>query len=360
MAHVTIKGLHKHFGAVHVVKGIDLAVADGEFAVLVGPSGCGKSTLLRTIAGLETASEGTIEIGGKVVNDMRPRDRDVAMVFQDYALYPHMTVKENIGFGLRARNFPKPEIETRVKRAATMLNIDQFLDRLPRQLSGGQRQRVAIGRAIVRNPQIFLFDEPLSNLDAQLRDEMRSEIKRLHQELGATMIYVTHDQIEAMTLADRIVLMNAGQIEQSGSPLELYERPKTRFVAGFLGSPKINFIQAKLDQSGIVFADGQALPLPPGAIDRYKDHLGREVVFGIRPQHIDRAGEGRTAGVVSRIDLVQPTGARTYVTFAIGQELVMAELDAHDVGRPGDELKLAFDPDHFILIEPESGKVLGP
>jgi multiple sugar transport system ATP-binding protein len=204
MAHVTIKGLHKHFGAVHVVKGIDLAVPDGEFAVLVGPSGCGKSTLLRTIAGLETASAGTIEIGGKIVNDMRPRDRDVAMVFQDYALYPHMTVAENIGFGLRARNFPKPEIETRVRRAAKMLNIDQFLERLPRQLSGGQRQRVAIGRAIVRNPQIFLFDEPLSNLDAQLRDEMRSEIKRLHQELGATMIYVTHDQIESKTLADRI------------------------------------------------------------------------------------------------------------------------------------------------------------
>ncbi|WP_119270164.1 ABC transporter ATP-binding protein [Taklimakanibacter deserti] len=359
MAHVTIKGLHKHFGAVHVVKGIDLAIADGEFAVLVGPSGCGKSTLLRTIAGLETANEGTIEIGGKVVNDMRPRDRDVAMVFQDYALYPHMTVAENIGFGLRARNFPKPEIETRVKRAARMLNIEQFLERLPRQLSGGQRQRVAIGRAIVRNPQIFLFDEPLSNLDAQLRDEMRSEIKRLHQELGATMIYVTHDQIEAMTLADRIVLMNAGQIEQSGSPLELYERPRTRFVAGFLGSPKINFIRATLAESGVVFTDGQTLRLPQSAINRYKNHLGKAVVFGIRPQHIDRAGDGRTASITSRIDLVQPTGARTYVTFAIGQEPVMAELDAHDAGKPGDELKVAFDLDHFILIEPESGNVLG-
>ncbi|MGE0004653.1 MAG: ABC transporter ATP-binding protein [Parvibaculaceae bacterium] len=359
MAHVTIRGLHKHFGAVHVVKGIDLAVDDGEFAVLVGPSGCGKSTLLRTIAGLETASEGTIEIGGRVVNDMRPRDRDVAMVFQDYALYPHMTVAENIGFGLRARNFPRPEIETRVKRAARMLNIDQLLDRLPRQLSGGQRQRVAIGRAIVRNPQIFLFDEPLSNLDAQLRDEMRSEIKRLHQELGATMIYVTHDQIEAMTLADRIVLMNGGLIEQSGTPLDLYERPRTRFVAGFLGSPRINFVAATLRDSDIVFADGQTLDLPPSAAARYKGHRGKAVVFGIRPQHIDRAAADRKGSITSRIDLVQPTGARTYVTFGIGREPVMAELDAHDAGKPGDKIEVALDLDHFILIEPESGNVLG-
>ncbi|WP_119392118.1 ABC transporter ATP-binding protein [Taklimakanibacter lacteus] len=359
MAHVNIKGLHKHFGAVHVVKGIDLAIADGEFTVLVGPSGCGKSTLLRTIAGLEQANEGTIEIGGKVVNDMRPRDRDVAMVFQDYALYPHMTVAQNIGFGLRARNFPKPEIEASVKRAAKMLNIEQYLDRLPRQLSGGQRQRVAIGRAIVRNPQIFLFDEPLSNLDAQLRDEMRSEIKRLHQELGATMIYVTHDQIEAMTLADRIVLMNAGQIEQSGSPLDLYEKPKTRFVAGFLGSPKINFVKARLEPSGIVFADGQTLRLPAAESRRYGAHLGKPVVFAIRPQHIDRAADAKAAHIASTIDLVQPTGARTYVTFAIGQEPVMAELDAHDAGKPGDRIAIAFDLAHFILIEPDSGKVLG-
>ena len=358
MAHVTIKGLHKHFGSVHVVKGIDLAIADGEFAVLVGPSGCGKSTLLRTIAGLEQASEGTIEIAGKVVNDMRPRDRDVAMVFQDYALYPHMTVAQNIGFGLRARNFPKAEIETRVRRAAAMLNIDQLLERLPRQLSGGQRQRVAIGRAIVRNPQIFLFDEPLSNLDAQLRDEMRSEIKRLHQELGATMIYVTHDQIEAMTLADRIVLMNAGQIEQSGTPLELYEKPKTRFVAGFLGSPKINFIAATLDESGIVFAGGQTLRLAEPENARIKPHLGKPVIFAIRPQHIDRAQDARAAHVKSTIDLVQPTGARTYVTFMIGSEPVMAELDAHDAGKPGDKIAIQFDLAHFILIEPESGKVL--
>src|SRR5436190_3226451 len=293
MAPVKISGLHKRFGSVHVVKGIDLAIADGELTVLVGPSGCGKSTLLRTIAGLEDLSEGTIEIGGRVVNDMRPKDRDVAMVFQDYALYPHMTVAKNIGFGLRARKFPKDEVEARVHRAAKMLGIEALLERYPRQLSGGQRQRVAIGRAIVRNPQIFLFDEPLSNLDAQLRDEMRSEIKRLHQELGATMIYVTHDQIEAMTLADRIVLMNAGRIEQVGSPLDLYERPATRFVAGFLGSPKINFMRATLINGGsgaqISFDDGQTLPVPSSQISALGSRADGQLILGVRPEHMSRA-----------------------------------------------------------------------
>ncbi|WP_287292258.1 ATP-binding cassette domain-containing protein, partial [Mesorhizobium sp.] len=237
MAEVRIIGLHKRYGAFHAVRGIDLDIRDGEFTVLVGPSGCGKSTLLRTIAGLEESSEGTIEIGGEVVNDFRPRDRDVAMVFQDYALYPHMNVAKNIGFGLKARKMPKSEVEARVAEAARMLGIAPLLGRFPRQLSGGQRQRVAIGRAIVRSPRIFLFDEPLSNLDAQLRDEMRGEIKRLHQDIATTMIYVTHDQIEAMTLADRIVLMRDGMIEQQGAPLDLFERPASTFVAGFLGSP---------------------------------------------------------------------------------------------------------------------------
>src|SRR6478609_3134450 len=236
MADVTISSLHKRYGGFHAVRGLDLSIPDGEFTVLVGPSGCGKSTLLRMIAGLEDITEGDIAIGGSVVNDIRPRDRDVAMVFQDYALYPHMLVAENIGFGLKARKMPKAEIEARVGRAAAMLGITPLLGRYPRQLSGGQRQRVAIGRAIVRNPRLFLFDEPLSNLDAQLRDEMRGEIKRLHQDIRTTMIYVTHDQIEAMTLADRIVLMRDGRIEQSGAPLELFERPASRFVAGFLGS----------------------------------------------------------------------------------------------------------------------------
>jgi multiple sugar transport system ATP-binding protein len=263
MAQVKITGLHKRFaGGVQAVRGIDLEIADGELAVLVGPSGCGKSTLLRTIAGLEDADEGVIEISGEVVNDIRPRDRDVAMVFQDYALYPHMTVSRNIGFGLRARKFPAAEIEARVRSAAEMLGITALLERYPRQLSGGQRQRVAIGRAIVRNPQIFLFDEPLSNLDAQLRDEMRGEIKRLHQEIATTMIYVTHDQIEAMTLADRIVLMRDGQIEQQGAPLDLFERPSSKFVAGFLGSPKMNFLPGTLIRA----EDGDSIQLQGGGM----------------------------------------------------------------------------------------------
>src|ERR1700754_850014 len=271
MAEVTISGLHKRFGSFHAVRGIDLAIADGEFTVLVGPSGCGKSTLLRSIAGLEDITEGEIAIGGRVDNAMRPRDRDVAMVFQDYALYPHMRVAQNIGFGLRARKMPKPEIEERVNRAAEMLGIMPLLGRYPRQLSGGQRQRVAIGRAIVRNPRVFLFDEPLSNLDAQLRDEMRGEIKRLHQEIATTMIYVTHDQIEAMTLADRIVLLREGQIEQQGPPLDLFERPASRFVAGFLGSPRMSFLPGSVvrqDGETAVLIDGgeTRLPVPAGRI----------------------------------------------------------------------------------------------
>ncbi len=282
MASVKITRLEKNYAGVPAVRGIDLEIPDGEFTVLVGPSGCGKSTLLRTIAGLEDIDAGTIEIGGTVVNEMRPRDRDVAMVFQDYALYPHMTVHGNISLSLRARNAPKAEIEERVRRTADMLGIGALLHRYPRQLSGGQRQRVAIGRAIVRNPRVFLFDEPLSNLDAQLRDEMRGEIKRLHQELGTTMIYVTHDQIEAMTLADRIVLLKDGLVEQAGAPLDLYERPATRFVAGFLGSPKMNFIPAEFlrDGSGaaVRFRDGSTLALPGAG----PEGGPRAVVFGIR------------------------------------------------------------------------------
>src|SRR6516164_8698258 len=268
MANVKISGLHKSFGGVQAVRGIDLDIPDREFTVLVGPSGCGKSTLLRSIAGLEDVEQGTIEIGGQVVNGMRPRDRDVAMVFQDYALYPHMTVFGNISLSLRARGTPKPEIEARVNRAAEMLGIRALLARYPRQLSGGQRQRVAIGRAIVRNPRVFLFDEPLSNLDAQLRDEMRGEIKRLHQDISTTMIYVTHDQIEAMTLADRIVLMRDGFIEQQGAPIDLYEQPATMCVAGFLGSPQMNFLHGRIVRSGdnaaVRFDEGDTtLVLPP-------------------------------------------------------------------------------------------------
>jgi multiple sugar transport system ATP-binding protein len=259
-----ITGLHKHYGAYHAVKGIDLEVPSGEFTVLVGPSGCGKSTLLRTIAGLEEASAGTVEIGGKDVTWARPRDRDIAMVFQNYALYPYLNVFENIAFGLRARRVVSAEVDKRVKRAADMLGIAQLLERFPRELSGGQRQRVAIGRAIVRDALLFLFDEPLSNLDAQLRDDMRVEIKRLHQELRRTIIYVTHDQIEAMTLADRIALLRDGKIEQLGAPLDLFERPATRFVAGFIGSPKMNFLPATVESNKVTLRDGTKLALPAG------------------------------------------------------------------------------------------------
>src|SRR5918994_1950216 len=323
MARLTISDLHKSYGSTPAVRGVDLDIAEGEFAVLVGPSGCGKSTLLRAIAGLETADRGAIAIDGEVVNDMRPRDRNVAMVFQNYALYPYMSVYENIAFGLRARRFAKAEIDRRVRQAAEMLDIAGLLERLPRQLSGGQRQRVAIGRAVVRDARLFLFDEPLSNLDAKLRDEMRSEIKRLHQDLGKTMVYVTHDQVEAMTLADRIVLLRDGRIEQEGAPLELFERPRTRFVAGFLGSPAMNFLPATLTGSGdqLAVRCGEALfPVPARRSDGLAARAGQDVVFGLRPEHISRAHgavPARLAPIEVTIDLIQPTGSRTYATFLL-------------------------------------------
>jgi multiple sugar transport system ATP-binding protein len=364
MADVRITGLHKRYGAFHAVRGIDLEIADGEFTVLIGPSGCGKSTLLRTIAGLEESSDGTIEIGGEVVNDYRPRDRDVAMVFQDYALYPHMTVANNIGFGLKARKMPKPDIDARVSEAATMLGITQLLGRFPRQLSGGQRQRVAIGRAIVRNPKVFLFDEPLSNLDAQLRDEMRGEIKRLHQELGKTMIYVTHDQIEAMTMADRIVLLREGRIEQAGAPLDLFERPATRYVAGFLGSPSMNFIDARLVAEGgglaVRLDDGALLPLPTSRAAKFGGGHDRAIVLGVRPEHMSRAADPRPglARFRATIELLQPTGSRTYATFKLGGTEVVAELQAHDVTEIHQKVELSMDMNRVVLIDPDSDKVL--
>jgi multiple sugar transport system ATP-binding protein len=365
MADVKISGLHKRYGAFAAVRGIDLDIRDGEFTVLVGPSGCGKSTLLRTIAGLEDISDGDILIGGEIVNDMRPRDRDVAMVFQDYALYPHMSVAKNIGFGLKARKLPKAEIDARVGEAAKMLGITPLLGRLPRQLSGGQRQRVAIGRAIVRNPKIFLFDEPLSNLDAQLRDEMRGEIKRLHQQIATTMIYVTHDQIEAMTLADRIVLMRDGLIEQQGVPLDLFERPATTFVAGFLGSPKMSFLPGRLVRDaggdGVVLGDGARLALPKGRkLDGAGD--GTAVLLGLRPEHLTRAqGPAPAEGIVrsnATIELIQPTGSRSYATFRLGGVPVMAELQAHDVSRPGEEISIDINLNRASLFDAKTEKAL--
>jgi multiple sugar transport system ATP-binding protein len=346
MADLKIMGLQKYYGTFHAVKGVDLEVPSGEFTVLVGPSGCGKTTLLRSIAGLETVNEGRIEIAGTDVTWARPRDRDIAMVFQNYALYPYLTVFENIAFGLRARKFSELEIVKRVHNASEMLGIGALVQRYPRELSGGQRQRVAIGRAIVRDARLFLFDEPLSNLDAQLRDDMRIEIKRLHQELKRTMIYVTHDQIEAMTLADRIVLLRDGRIEQQGTPLELFERPRTKFVAGFLGSPKMNFIPAKTSGKAVMFTDGTKLPLP-------KSHGSRDVLFGIRPQHISAGGN-----IPVTIELVQPTGSRTQVTFPLGGQNIVAEFDAHAVGGPGARMKIGIDMTRAVLIDPQSGDVI--
>ncbi len=366
MARVRLSGLHKHYGALHAVRGIDLDIPEGEFTVIVGPSGCGKSTLLRTVAGLEEADEGAIEIDGEVVNDLAPRDRNIAMVFQNYALYPYMTVFENIAFGLRARKFPKPEINKRVQEAAELLDITEQLVRYPRQLSGGQRQRVAIGRAIVRDARLFLFDEPLSNLDAQLREEMRAEIKRLHQDLGKTMIYVTHDQVEAMTLADRIVLLRDGLIEQQGAPLDLFERPETRFVAGFLGSPTMNFVPATLEASdgglAVRFAEGTTLPLPPTRAQAVRSRAGSAVTLGVRAEHMSRANDAGTreglAPLNVTIDLVQPTGSRTYATFNLADTAVSAELQAHDVRGPGEKMALLVDMNRIVLLDPETDRVL--
>jgi len=366
MAGVRISGLHKRFAGVHAVRGIDLDIPDGEFTVLVGPSGCGKSTLLRTIAGLEDADAGTVAIGEEIVNGVRPRDRDVAMVFQDYALYPHMTVFGNISLSLRARGRPRAEIETRVRRVADLLGIVELLGRYPRQLSGGQRQRVAIGRAIVRNPRVFLFDEPLSNLDAQLRDEMRGEIKRLHQDISTTMIYVTHDQIEAMTLADRIVLMRDGFIEQQGAPLDLYEQPATMFVAGFLGSPQMNFLHGSILRSGdnaaVQFGEEDTtLALPPGR-GRPGVSNGAAVIVGLRPEHARRGvgaePEPGTVRIEATIELVQPTGSRSYATFRLAGQPLLAELQAHDVSRPGERIPIDLDLRRAAIFDPQSGNAL--
>ncbi|PRX37237.1 multiple sugar transport system ATP-binding protein [Meinhardsimonia xiamenensis] len=319
MAEVTIREVRKTYGAMEVIHGLSFDIADGEFMVLVGPSGCGKSTLLRMIAGLEEISAGTIAIGGRVVNGLPPSKRDIAMVFQNYALYPHKTVAANMAFSLRMRGMDKAEIERRVRDAAAILGLTDYLDRYPRALSGGQRQRVAMGRAIVRDPQVFLFDEPLSNLDAKLRVQMRAEIRELHQRLRTTTVYVTHDQIEAMTMADRIVVMNAGHIEQIGAPLELYDRPANRFVAGFIGSPSMNFIGARIaGEGGAPVADigGVNLPLEPGP----GIEPGREVVLGIRPEHLQLAD----SGIAVTVAVVEPTGSETHVVTRHGDDEIVA------------------------------------
>src|SRR4051795_2303919 len=318
MAQVALRKIVKTFDKTPAVQGIDLDIADREFIVLVGPSGCGKSTTLRMIAGLEEATSGEIFIGDQLVNDVPPKDRDIAMVFQNYALYPHMTVFENMSFGLRLRKFPKAEIKERVDNAARILDITNLLERQPKQLSGGQRQRVAMGRAIVRNPKVFLFDEPLSNLDAKLRVQMRTEIKKVHQKVTTTTIYVTHDQVEAMTLADRVVVMNAGRIEQIGTPYEVYHKPATRFVAGFIGSPAMNFLPCQLVQNGsgltARLSDKLAFPVPPSREARYRPRVGGELTFGLGPEHIIE-GRGEVppgaAAFEARLDVVEPMGMET-------------------------------------------------
>src|SRR5690242_17994561 len=294
MAQVSLRKVVKRFDDTEAVRGIDLDIADKEFVVLVGPSGCGKTTTLRMIAGLEEISAGEIAVDGEVVNDVPPKDRDMAMVFQNYALYPHMTVYENMSFGLRLKRYPKDEIARRVQEAARILDITELLERKPRQLSGGQRQRVAMGRAIVRNPKVFLFDEPLSNLDAKLRVQMRTEIKRVHQKVRTTTVYVTHDQVEAMTLADRVVVMNRGRIEQIGAPNDLYHAPATRFVAGFIGSPAMNLLPCRLEGSTNalqVRVNAEiAFPVPADRLERYRSHQGaKNLVFGLRPEHLSEA-----------------------------------------------------------------------
>jgi len=367
MSDLTLREVHKYYGEVHAVRGIDLDIPEGAFTVLVGPSGCGKSTLLRMVAGLEEVDFGEIAIGGQVVNRLRPKDRNIAMVFQNYALYPYLTVFDNIAFGLRARKLPETEVAVRVRQASEMLDIAELMQRYPRQLSGGQRQRVAIGRAVVRDAGLFLFDEPLSNLDAQLRDEMRIELKRLHQEIGKTTVYVTHDQIEAMTLADRIVLLRDGQIEQEGSPLDLFERPRTRFVAGFLGSPQMNFIPATANvKDGLVtvsFDETTTLAFPPARSAEIAIPSDRSVIVGIRPEHIAPAREGLTvrpglAPIEVLIDLVQPTGTRVYTQFRLGETEVTAELEAHDVERPGTRMRLWIDMNRAIVIDPQTDAVV--
>jgi multiple sugar transport system ATP-binding protein len=347
MAEVTIRALKKNYGGLQVVHGLDIDIQDGEFVVLVGPSGCGKSTLLRMIAGLEEVTSGDIRIGERRVNNLPPSERDIAMVFQNYALYPHKTVAANMGFALKMRGMDKAEIDIRVNRAAEVLGLTPYLERYPRALSGGQRQRVAMGRAIVRDPQVFLFDEPLSNLDAKLRVQMRTEIRELHQRLKTTTVYVTHDQIEAMTMADKIVVMQGGRIEQIGAPLELYDRPANTFVASFIGSPSMNMIEGVV-QNGAVQAQGAALPLPPGM----KVADGREVIYGVRPENL----AGSPAGISGTIAVVEPTGSETHVVIRIAGREMVAVFRDRVTHRPGDAITLApLNPAEVHIFDKSSG-----
>ncbi|WP_457584471.1 ABC transporter ATP-binding protein [Ensifer canadensis] len=347
MASVTIEQVRKQYGAVPVIHDVSIDIEDGEFVTLVGPSGCGKSTLLRMLAGLEDISGGQIRIGGRVVNDIAPKERDIAMVFQSYALYPHMTVAENMGFALKLKGQDKAAIQRRVKEAADILALEPLLDRLPKQLSGGQRQRVAMGRAIVRHPQVFLFDEPLSNLDAKLRVTMRAEIKDLHQRLKTTTVYVTHDQIEAMTMADRIVVMRGGVVEQIGRPLDLYDRPVNTFVATFIGSPAMNLFHGSILDGQFVTDDGQALPLPTG----YSG--GAAHTYGIRPEHLAIA----ESGIQATVGVVEPTGAETHLVVKLGSfDTTLVIRDRMEL-RPGQTVAIAPDLAKIHLFSSQGSRL---
>jgi multiple sugar transport system ATP-binding protein len=351
MASVTIRDIHKKFGESHILRGVSVDIADGEFVILVGPSGCGKSTLLRTIAGLETVTSGEIRIGDRVVNDVSPKDRDIAMVFQSYALYPHMTIFENMAFALSLRKAPQAEIQQRVERAAQILSLTPLLERYPRQLSGGQRQRVAMGRAIVRDPQVFLFDEPLSNLDAKLRVAMRAEIKELQLRLQTTTVYVTHDQIEAMTMADKIVVMRDGLIEQIGAPLDLYDHPDNQFVAGFIGSPSMNFLEGRFADGAFHAGDGLALP----AGTNWKAAANGEAIYGVRPEHFRIDDHGIAVEVV----VVEPTGSETEVLVRRSGVEFNCLFRSRVPVKPGDTIRIRPDADQVHLFDRATGRRVG-
>jgi multiple sugar transport system ATP-binding protein len=348
MATVSIRNVRKTFGITEVLHGVDVEIEDGEFVILVGPSGCGKSTLLRMIAGLENISSGEIAIGGRVVNNVAPKERDIAMVFQNYALYPHMTVRDNMAFALSLAKAPKAVVDEKVSRAAQILGLAPYLNRYPRQLSGGQRQRVAMGRAIVRDPQVFLFDEPLSNLDAKLRVAMRAEIKELHQRLQTTTVYVTHDQIEAMTMADKIVVMNSGNVEQIGAPLELYDRPNNLFVAGFIGSPAMNFLKGRIDGGGFKADGGMTLPLPSGP----NGHEGRPFVYGVRPEHFQLRPEGLPA----KVHVVEPTGSETQVMAEFAGAPIICAFRERVSAKPGETIHIVPDTALVHLFDAATGQ----
>jgi multiple sugar transport system ATP-binding protein len=353
MASVEVSNVRKSFGSLEVIHGVSISVEDGEFVILVGPSGCGKSTLLRMVAGLESITSGELRIDGRVVNNVPPKERDIAMVFQNYALYPQMTVAKNMSFSLELARRPKDEIAEKVNKAADILGLKPLLERYPRQLSGGQRQRVAMGRAIVRDPAVFLFDEPLSNLDAKLRVQMRAEIKALQQRLASTTIYVTHDQIEAMTMADKIVVLHDGVVEQIGTPLELYDRPANLFVAGFIGSPAMNLIKGRLDGGApttLVTASGVKVPLRAAP----RVAAGSEIIMGVRPEHVSLGG---ARAMPAQIMVIEPTGYETQVIAKFGQQEIVCVFRERLSGRPGDGVALTFEgPLHFF--DPQTGQAV--